>query len=224
MWCRMGLHAELLPELRRTSTKGGGAMTDKLLPCPFCGGEAHTYKNNLWHVGCEHAHNNCVTMSAFVTEAEAIAAWNARADDKRIAELELEVKAKDSYIQHKLGLQGLDHYQRRIAELEEAFDALKVQRDYWWCECKDMLSSVYDTESEHCTMLDYPRAVTDCAPSSVVIAAIAGHQDTVNMYEQRISELESLVRDWCELYESPDYGDCIRLRKRMHALGLEADA
>lgn len=49
---------------------------DGLKPCPFCGGEAHTYKNNLWHVACERAHNGCVTMSAFVTEAEAIAAWN----------------------------------------------------------------------------------------------------------------------------------------------------
>ena len=56
-------------------------MSDEttLLPCPFCGGEAHTYKNNLWHVACERAHNGCVTMSAFITEAEAIEAWNKRA-------------------------------------------------------------------------------------------------------------------------------------------------
>ena len=44
----------------------------ELLPCPYCGGEAHTYKNSLWHVACERAHNGCVTMSAFITEAEAM--------------------------------------------------------------------------------------------------------------------------------------------------------
>lgn len=52
-------------------------MTELKL-CPFCGGEAHTYKNNLWHVACERAHNGCVTMSAFITEAEAVEAWNNR--------------------------------------------------------------------------------------------------------------------------------------------------
>ena len=32
--------------------------------------------------------------------------------------------------------------------------------------------------------------------------------------------LEVLVQDWCDLYENPDYGDCIRLRNRMKSLGL----
>ena len=40
---------------------------------------------------------------------------------------------------------------------------------------------------------------------------------------ERIAELEQLVRDWCELYECPDYGDCIRLRNRMRELGVIPD-
>lgn len=53
-------------------------MSEELKPCPFCGGEAHVYKNNLWHVSCERALHGCITMSAFVTKGEAIAAWNRR--------------------------------------------------------------------------------------------------------------------------------------------------
>lgn len=36
-----------------------------------------------------------------------------------------------------------------------------------------------------------------------------------------VTQLEELVRDWQALYEHPDYGDCVRLRKRMQALGIE---
>ena len=39
--------------------------------------------------------------------------------------------------------------------------------------------------------------------------------------ESRVAELEELVQDWQALYEYPDYGDCIRLRKRMQELGIE---
>ena len=54
-------------------------------PCPFCGGKAHTFHNYLWHVRCDGTGGNyyCVMgFGAFVTAAEAIAAWNRRADDR----------------------------------------------------------------------------------------------------------------------------------------------
>lgn len=45
--------------------------------------------------------------------------------------------------------------------------------------------------------------------------------EEINRQERRIRELESLVLDWQELYEYPDYGDCCRLMKRMRELGIE---
>lgn len=51
----------------------------ELKPCPFCGGTAHAYKNNFWWVACERANHGCVTMGAFLSEEEAITAWNGRA-------------------------------------------------------------------------------------------------------------------------------------------------
>lgn len=36
-------------------------------------------------------------------------------------------------------------------------------------------------------------------------------------------ELEALVRDWQELYENPDYGECVRLVDRMRKLGIEVE-
>ena len=52
--------------------------TTELLPCPFCGGEAETWDGmGLWHIVCA----KCGTVSSpCLTEAEAIAAWNTRAE------------------------------------------------------------------------------------------------------------------------------------------------
>lgn len=50
----------------------------KLLPCPFCGGEAMIDNaGGKYQAWCEHC--CCIHMGEFYnTEAEAIAAWNRR--------------------------------------------------------------------------------------------------------------------------------------------------
>ena len=61
-------------------------MTDKLLKCPFCGGEAFLLEpdesSTFYRVGCKCAH--CIGANAVwhahTSEAEAIAAWNTRAE------------------------------------------------------------------------------------------------------------------------------------------------
>ena len=60
--------------------------TTELLPCPFCGGEAVLLEpdesSTFYRVGCNCAH--CIGANAVwhaqTSEAEAIAAWNARAE------------------------------------------------------------------------------------------------------------------------------------------------
>lgn len=57
-------------------------QTTELLPCPFCGGEAEPFNpfdnaDGTWCVLC----SECAAATGFEqTEAEAIAAWNARAE------------------------------------------------------------------------------------------------------------------------------------------------
>lgn len=70
----------------------------KLLPCPFCGRKAHVIQAEKplyshihkegWYVECDYCYvsmgldflSDNASMGAFATEADAIAAWNRRAD------------------------------------------------------------------------------------------------------------------------------------------------
>lgn len=56
-------------------------MSDKLLPCPFCGGRANVYINEVnfvtkWSVGCGDC--NCNIDCCEDTPADAAVEWNTR--------------------------------------------------------------------------------------------------------------------------------------------------
>ena len=64
-------------------------MTDRLKPCPFCGGEARitklpkSVKPKAFHIGC----SQCGAVKIlFMTEEEAIRQWNTRKPMDRIVE------------------------------------------------------------------------------------------------------------------------------------------
>ena len=55
-------------------------MTEKLKPCPFCGGEAEvvkTTKESPWNIGCKNC--GCVLFTHYHVQRLAIEAWNRRA-------------------------------------------------------------------------------------------------------------------------------------------------
>lgn len=54
-------------------------MTE-LKPCPFCGGEARYTEKSRFHIGWVYCPGCGAASGYYNTEAEAIAAWNTRAE------------------------------------------------------------------------------------------------------------------------------------------------
>lgn len=56
-------------------------MSEELLPCPFCGGEAHiSASSDGYGVECWNRRCIDIQLEQIPTEAEAIEAWNTRAE------------------------------------------------------------------------------------------------------------------------------------------------
>ncbi len=51
-------------------------MTEKLKPCPFCGGKAEIEGERIFWVSCQEC---CAESNSFIELEEAIEAWNRRA-------------------------------------------------------------------------------------------------------------------------------------------------
>ena len=59
-------------------------MSETLLPCPFCGGEAHVgwtdFDSGVIFVECETCGMYCEPKDCYANEPKAIEAWNTRAE------------------------------------------------------------------------------------------------------------------------------------------------
>ena len=102
-------------------------MSDKLLPCPFCGGEARTMlenedMQNEWYIGCTNGECKCEAYLQFAnTEAEAITAWNNRTQPNEpltLSEL-LEMDCKPVYC---VDTRGVGAWAIVSATFEECLD------------------------------------------------------------------------------------------------------
>lgn len=110
-------------------------MTDKLKPCPFCGGEAEVYYapgNDIVGIPCFGvACGNCKTMIGtvkdgttdfFRTPQEAIKAWNTRKPMDKIVE-----QLEEEYEKAKYGYETYDESSclGAMEAYEEVFELLK---------------------------------------------------------------------------------------------------
>ena len=88
---------------------------------------------------------------------------------------------------------------------------------------EDKVDSLKDVNGDLCREINrQERRIRDLEGDlNDVAGKWAAAQVTAEDASKRCVLLEALVRDWCELYENPDYGGCCRLRERMGALGIE---
>ena len=70
-------------------------MSNKLLPCPFCGGEAYEYRSGLQFSLCEIVCKDCGCRTERMAVADAYTTWNTRKPMERILE-RLEEEAKEN--------------------------------------------------------------------------------------------------------------------------------
>lgn len=84
----------------------GEEMSDDLKPCPFCGGKAELSNSMVSCMFClcclPDSYGYEGNGIGFPTEAEAIAAWNNRADADRIEQLEAKLIIAVAYIRRHI--------------------------------------------------------------------------------------------------------------------------
>ena len=103
-------------------------MTDKLKPCPFCGGNnvgvfkhEYFYKSHLYAAHCYDCHFG---LKMVETEEEAITTWNTRKPMDRIVE-QLE---KASYDSMHLDMSRPMTETWQIVDLDDAIDIVKGEQ------------------------------------------------------------------------------------------------